>query len=80
MLVACSSEVDKCVSSNVAAWEAKQERIRSEVASGKKKIREGASDLYSSFDETKVTLDERSKVEIEAEYRNWCLRASSQRK
>jgi len=76
-LSACSSEVDKCVDSQVKGWEAEQNRLKSDIQSGRKKLAtSNASDSYAWADSDSVKLDERTKTEVEAEYRGWCLRIS----
>lgn len=77
-LVGCSSEVDKCVDAKVKGWEAEQNRLKEELASGKKTLTKPENQtLYSLYNfEPIVKLDERTKAEVEAEYRGWCLRVS----
>lgn len=76
-LSACSSEVDKCVDSQVKGWEAEQNRLKADVESGRKKIaKPNIFGFYDFADESSVKLDERTKTEVEAEYRGWCLRIS----
>ncbi len=60
MLVGCKSEVDKCVESQVKGWNSLQERKE-------KMIKE------LSLNEN---LDKRTVVEVEAEARLRCLKAS----
>lgn len=74
-VTACSSEVDKCVTSQVNAWEAEQQRLRSDIASGKKKIKSDTVEYnpYAWGEKDQVTLDERTKVEVEASERARCM-------
>lgn len=80
LFAGCSSEVDKCVESQVAAWEAKKERdaemwkqVREQKKSEEKK--NGTSDEWEVVGEKDV----RRKEEIEAEARVLCMKLAKTR-
>lgn len=77
-LTACSSEVDKCVESQVDAWQARQRRLQDEVASGKKEAATSPNELGRVIEslEGKVVVDTRSASEVRAEARLKCLEAA----
>jgi len=60
LIAGCSSEVDKCVSSQVEGWKAEQERIKI---------------LAKNLFENPVLADPRTIAEVEAHARLACLKA-----
>lgn len=86
VLTACSSEVDKCVNSEVAAWRAREKRLERKE-NDEKFARKENNNASSVWDEIEARLytqtfekrDERSPEEIEAESRIHCMRISAKR-
>lgn len=91
-LVGCQSEVDKCVNSSMAAWDVKQDRIKKEWQewnawknNGKwkndkiisKENEGGGRDLSEELFGPKEKISERSRIEIESEWRVYCLQINS---
>ena len=80
-LVGCQSEIDKCVNSSVAAWEAEEDRKKRQISIYEIKNNEvaktGIDDKEFTLAEAlgKVpSLDKRTKVEVEAQMRVMCLK------
>ncbi len=80
-LLGCQSEVDKCVNSSVAAWQAEEDRKKRQISHYEVKNNEVAKTSIDSKEFTlaealgKVpSLDKRTIVEVEAQMRIMCLK------
>jgi hypothetical protein len=85
------SEVDKCVNSSMAAWDVKQERIKKEWSEwnawkndGKwkndqiiSKNEGGGRDFSLELFGPEEKVEKRSRIEIESEWRVYCLKINS---
>ncbi len=73
-----STEVDKCVDAQVAAWEAEQQRLKDDIASGRRQQAVGTNEVARTIErlEGKVVVDTRSKAEVSADARLKCLQVT----
>lgn len=77
LLAGCQSEVDKCVESSMASWDAYKKR-QVEAEGQAIKNPKSSGNHFDQFDTVeKVDVDKRTRVEVEAEKRMKCLRAAS---
>lgn len=81
LLAGCASEVDKCVDAQVKAWQAEQERLAQDVASGRRQPATSNNDIGRVIEavQGKVVPDNRSKAEVAAEARLRCLQVTEKR-
>ena len=78
LLSGCKSEVDKCVDSEMKAWDSQQQKIRKDWEDWKirskqqEKNANGGRDLSLELGLV-VKPDERSRLEVEADERKACM-------
>ena len=82
ILAGCQSDVDKCVNTSLAAWDVKQERIKAEWTLQKNNKTDtnhqgGGRDLSLEIFGPIAKPDERSKIEVESEWRIYCMSINS---
>ena len=68
-LMGCSSEIDKCVDSQVKAWEISKKEAQARLDEKKE-----GSKLYELWDDMEITTMPKEKVEAEARLR--CMKAA----
>ena len=82
LLSGCKSEVDKCVDSEMKAWDSQQQKIRKDWEDWKirskqqEKNANGGRDLSLELGLV-VKPDERSRLEVEADERKACMYIAS---
>jgi len=82
LLSGCKSEVDKCVDSEMKAWDSQQQKIRKDWDDWKARSKQqeksanGGKDLSLELGLV-VKPDERSRLEVEADERKSCMYISS---
>jgi hypothetical protein len=82
MLVGCQSEVDKCVESEMKAWDSQQQKIRKDWEDWKVRSKQQEKNSNGGRDLTLelglvVKPDERSRLEVEADERKSCMYIAS---
>jgi hypothetical protein len=82
MLVGCQSEVDKCVESEMKAWDSQQQKIRKDWQAYQSNIKQqeknpnGGKDYSLELGFVKKP-DERTRLEVEADERKSCMYIAS---
>jgi hypothetical protein len=82
LLSGCKSEVDKCVDSEMKAWDSQQQKIRKDWEDWKVRSKQQEKNSNGGRDLTLelglvVKPDERSRLEVEADERKSCMYIAS---
>jgi hypothetical protein len=81
-LVGCQSEIDKCVDSEMKAWDSQQQKIQNDWKAYQSNIKQqeknpnGGKDLSLELGFVKKP-DERTRLEVEADERKSCMHIAS---